>query len=155
MATRTQMQVESAPTYDGDGAAWADHQAAMLRAGRFDQLDAENLADEIESLAKREFHVLTSALTIVLVHLVKWDFQPWQRSRSWYFSVLEHRTRVARQFRDNPSFKSRLDEALDQAWPTVVPQVLLETHMDRREFPSACPYDWDEIMDRPVEWPQP
>ena len=154
MATKL-INRDDAPTYDGDVAAWALHQADLLLSGRFDELDRVNLADEITDLAKREFHVLTSALTIVLVHLVKWDFQPWQRSRSWYASIVEHRERVAQQLEDNPSFRSRRDEALRKAWKPVLGQVLLDTHMDRREFPAACPYDWDEITRRPVEWPLP
>lgn len=155
MATKLQEREPSAPTYQSDAAAWAMHQAELLRAGRFELLDRENLAEEIESLAKTEFRILTSALTIVLVHLVKWDFQPWERSASWYFSIEEHRRRITRQLRENPSFKRRIPEALDHVWPGVVPQVLLQTLMDQREFPADCPYDWDEIMTKTIMWPQP
>lgn len=146
---------EDVPTYDGDAAAWAMHQAELLLAGRFDELDRENLADEITDLAKREFSALTSALTILLVYLVKSDYQPWERSRSWFNSINECRRRILRKQRQNPSFRSRLDEALDDAWPGVVPHVLLDTKMHENEFPDDCPYDWDAITNRSVEWPLP
>ncbi len=142
------------PTYAGDAAAWATHQAAMLRARRFDELDIEHLAAEIDDLAKREFDALRSALVILLVHMVKWDYQPWQRSRSWHLSIAESRRRIERRLRDNPSFRRR-DEALADVWPGIVGQVLLETDMDRAAFPTDCPYDWDAILDRSFDWPQP
>ncbi len=154
MATRA-ISRDDVPTYEGDAAAWALYQAELLLAGRFDELDRNNLADEITDLAKREFSAMTSALTILLVHLVKWDYQPWERSRSWFNSINECRRRILRKQKQNPSFRSRLDEALDDAWPGVVPHVLLDTRMDEGAFPSECPYDWEAIMNRHVEWPLP
>ena len=40
--------------YDRDFFEWTQCNAALLRAGRFDQADIEHIAKEIEDLGKRE-----------------------------------------------------------------------------------------------------
>lgn len=40
--------------YDRDIVAWSIEQAKLIRAGRFDELDLERIADEIEDVGKSE-----------------------------------------------------------------------------------------------------
>jgi hypothetical protein len=75
---------ESSPgklLYDSDPYAWSLEQAGLLRAGRFGEIDVENIADEILDEANTEYRVLEIALRILLVHMLKWDHQPERRSR--------------------------------------------------------------------------
>ena len=69
--------------YDRDFYSWLMEQARLLREGRWDAVDRENVAEEIESLGREQFNKLASALRVLLLHILKWDHQPRKRSRSW------------------------------------------------------------------------
>ena len=69
--------------YETDVVAWANEQARLIRAGKFDQLDLEHLAEEIEDVGKSEQRELASRMAVLLMHLLKWKFQPERRSKSW------------------------------------------------------------------------
>ncbi len=130
---------------------WAFEQAAHLRAGRFDQVDILNVADEIEGVGKSEFKSFASGLEVVLLHMLKWDHQPSRRSRSWVFSILEHRRRVTQDIDDSPSMGARRAEAIHRAYGTARLRAARETKLRRDVFPAACPYTWDQIMEAPYE----
>ncbi len=134
--------------YEHDPYTWALEQAALLRAGRLAEIDPFNLADEIEDVASSEYDKLESALTVLLLHILKWDHQPQRRSRSWQSSIREQRRRVVRQLRRNPGLKSRLDEALQDAYQDGRDRASGETNLDVETFPPALPYSFDEIMSR-------
>lgn len=140
---------DTIPTsYQADPYTWALTQAAHLRAGDFTNLDIENLAEEILDVARREYDKLESALTILLLHMLKWDFQSARRSRSWVFSIAEHRRRVLRQLDDNPGLKSMVGKAQTRAFESARIRAAFETKLEESVFPAACPYDWDEMMQR-------
>ena len=69
--------------YDKDGYGWAMEQAALLRARRFSEIDLENIAEEIESVGKSERRTLESHLSRLMMHLLKWQYQPERRGNSW------------------------------------------------------------------------
>jgi predicted DNA-binding ribbon-helix-helix protein len=139
--------------YDDDTYSWAFEQAALLRAGKWSELDIEHLADEIEDVGKSEKWKLESALRLVLMHLLKWDHQPDKRTRSWTLSIAVHRKTAARMLRENPGLKGVLAEVLANAYDTARLDASGETDLDLSVFPEACPYDVDAIMTRPIEWP--
>ena len=128
---------------------WAFEQAAHLRAGRFDRVDVLNVADEIESVGKSEFRSFASDLEIVLLHMLKWDGQPSRRSRSWVYSTLEHRRRVAEDLEDSPSLESREVEAVRRAYAYARLRASRETGRKLDLFPAECPYTWQQIMEAP------
>lgn len=134
--------------YDSDLYAWSLEQAQLLREGRLEEVDAENLAEEIEDVAKTEFRVLVSALRVLLTHMLKWDHQPERRSRSWENTIGEQRYRAEEQLQDNPSLKARLDEAIGRAYRRARLAASSETDMDAARFPETCPYSRQEIMER-------
>ena len=140
----------NASAYEADYGAWVAAQAALLRAGRFDQLDLTNLIDEVESLGRSDFHKFESAIKIVLLHLLKWDIQTDHRSRSWADSIEGHRKRVVKELKDSPSYQSRTEEAVVEAYQRARLKAHEETKLPMRAFPESCPYSWDDIMARPV-----
>ena len=93
--------------YDQDPYAWATQSARLLRERRFDELDLEHLAEELESMGKSELRALESRLAVLLGHLLKWEFQPGQRSKSWQRTLIEQRKRVVRLLRDSQSLRPR------------------------------------------------
>jgi hypothetical protein len=141
----------SASLYDRDVYAWAQEQARLLKAGRLGEIDAENIAEEILDVGRNEYDKLQSALTVLLMHMLKWDYQPERRSRSWEATILEQRDRVEEQLHDNPSLKARIPEASSRAYRRARLRASGETGMDRGGFPEVCPYDWDAIMKRAFE----
>ena len=60
--------------YDRDFYAWANEQAGLLRAGRIAEADIENIAEEIETMGRSERRELINRLTVLLLHLLKWQF---------------------------------------------------------------------------------
>lgn len=139
------------PLYKRDLHAWSLEQARLLRAGKLDQIDAENIAEEILDVGSNEFDKLESALRVLLMHMLKWDHQPERRSRSWANSIAEGRYRAQRQLRKNPSLKSHLDEALSEAFWSARLGASGEADLDLTVLPETCPYDWDTMLNRPFE----
>ena len=134
--------------YDNDLYAWSQEQAQLLRAGRFSEVDALNVAEEILDVGRNEYDKLESALTVLVTHMLKWDYQPERRSRSWEATIIEQRKRVERQLRDNPSLKSRREEAVRDSYELGRLRASAETDKDMADFPESCPYDWDAILHR-------
>lgn len=139
------------PTADSDFAAWIYDQVAALKEGRFSDLDIDDLVDEVESLAKRDFKAFTSALRIILLHMLKWDFQPERRGNSWRRSINAARKAAWAELASSPSFRSRIRDATDDAYGSARMIAADETGVFERNFPVECPYDWDEIMFRAHE----
>ena len=80
--------------YDGDIVAWANEQAALLRAGLFSQMDMEHLAEEIEDVGKSEKRELASRLAVLLAHLLKCQYQPDLQGNSWRRTIKERRNAI-------------------------------------------------------------
>jgi Domain of unknown function DUF29 len=135
--------------YEDDYYTWVNEQVALLRERRFDELDAENVAEELSDLAKDEFAKLESCLRVLLMHMLKWDQQPEHRTRSWVFSIREQWPRYTRLIKQNPGLKPRIGEGRDQAYEDARDWAANETHLSPRDFPKACPYDWKDILERP------
>jgi predicted nucleic acid-binding Zn-ribbon protein len=138
---------------EADLYSWAMRQAELLRAGRLSEIDPAAIAEEIDDVGEEQYDKLESALRILMLHLLKWDNQPDRRTRSWTTSVREQRRRVLRQLRKNPGLKSRLDEALVEAYEDARDEASGETGMPVNAFPATRPYEFQEIMERPVVWP--
>ena len=138
--------------YDQDFYAWANEQARLLRAGNLAQADIEHIAEEIESMGKSEKRELVSRLSVLLAHLLTWQFQPERRGNSWRNTIEGQRIRLTSHMRDNPSLKSALDDAITEAFRLARLDAETETGMDRNAFPSECSWTFGEIMDEEF-WP--
>ena len=133
--------------YDQDFYAWANEQAGLLRAGLLSEADIEHIAEEIESMGKSEKRELVSRLSILLLHLLKWQFQPRRRGASWEASIANNRDRLEVHLDDNPSLKSLLPAALTQAYRYASRDAEGETGLAKATFPEFCPWTFDQIMD--------
>ena len=139
--------------YDRDFYAWANEQAALLRSGKLAEADIENIAEEIESMGRSEKRELVSRLSVLLLHLLKWQFQPALRSTSWRLSVENRRHQLEEHLDDNPSLKSRLDQAMRSAYRRALNDAAIETGLARSTFPTDCPYTFDQTIS-PDFWPE-
>ena len=132
--------------YDADFYRWSQETAEALRKGEFNSLDVSALAEEVEDLGKRERAALESRLAVLIGHLLKWEFQPSKRSKSWEATIEIQRTRIARLLRQNPSLKAYLPECLQDAYPEGVLLAIKQTGLDRKTFPEKCPYPIDTLL---------
>jgi hypothetical protein len=144
---------QGAPTKRDDLYSWAVRQAELLRAGRLSEIDPVAIAEEIDDVGEGEYHRLESALRVVMLHLLKWDHQSDRRSRSWVLSIHEHRRRVHRQLRRSPGLKSQLEEALEGAYEDARLEASSETGLPLKIFPRKLPFNYSELMERPIVWP--
>ena len=132
--------------YETDFYAWTQEQAKLLRKCQWSQLDLPNLIEEIESLGKQERQELRNRLSILLGHLLKWQYQPQQRSRSWLSTIRVQRRDTQRLIQDNPSLKPYLPEAFQEAYQNGRDLAVGETDLPLKTFPQNCLYSLDEIL---------
>lgn len=133
--------------YDIDFYAWTQKQSELLSLGNWQALDIENLAEEISSLGKQQKQELRNRLGILIGHLLKWDYQPELRGKSWKATIREQRKQIQLHIQDNPSLKSYLDQAIIDAYELALALVVRETPLDYQDLPVDCPYAIAEILD--------
>jgi hypothetical protein len=134
--------------YERDVYAWSQEQARLIREGRWDAIDRENVAEEIESVGRSEFSKLESALRVLMLHMLKWDHQPERRGSSWRLSIAEQRARLRNVLADNPGLRPRISEAMSRAYERARLRAIRETGRDEGTFPDTCPYSWDDVVAR-------
>ena len=139
--------------YETDYYAWSNQQAALLRAGQLSDADVENIAEEIESMGKSEKRELVSRLQVLLLHLLKWQFQPNLQGASWRASVVTQRYRIEDHLTDNPSLRSQLPEIVSRAYRGAVSDATLETGLLEKTFPASCPWTFSQMSDTAF-WPE-
>ncbi len=133
--------------YETDFYGWTQQQAALLKDGRLNLLDLTNIIEEIESMGRSEKRELQSRLTILLLHLLKWKFQPSRKSRSGTLSIDEQRIQFLDVLKENPSLKPRLNDILEDAYRLAIVKAAKETKLSKKDFPNSCPWNWEKIMD--------
>ncbi len=139
--------------YDRDFYAWANEQAALLRAGKVADADIAHIAEEIESMGRTEKRELVSRLTVLLMHLLKGQFQPERRSRSWAATIRNQRLDVADHLVDNLGLKARLPESLAAAYERARNSAAAETDLPDSLFPLEYPWSFEQSMDAEF-WPE-
>jgi hypothetical protein len=139
--------------YDDDFYAWANEQAALLRCGKLADADIEHIAEEIESMGKTEKRELVNRLAVLLLHLLKWQYQPKRRGSSWEATIKIQRRDLAAHLTDNPSLTAKFPEAMAQAYGNAIIAAADETAMPEATFPTDCPWSFEQIMD-PDFWPE-
>jgi hypothetical protein len=135
-------------SYEQDYGLWAEQMADLLASGRFSELDIENLVEEVRDLSKRERDRLLSSLRLILHHLLKWDYQPQRRSRSWLGTIERERANIRLYLDDSPSLKRYLtDESILKLYTVACSDAFRETGL---EFPSICPYGIEDVLNRSI-----
>jgi hypothetical protein len=141
------MERRNAPSYEEDFVAWLEDQAGRARRGEVESLDLENIAEELEGLARSDRREIRNRLTVLLTHLLKYKFQPRRRSRSWLATIAEQRNRIETVMDDSPSLAPFPASILDQSYADARAQAAIETGLPESEFPERCPFDIDAVLD--------
>ncbi|MCJ2086772.1 DUF29 domain-containing protein [Methylobacterium sp. E-005] len=135
--------------YADDLYTWVQEQVALLRAGRVDALDLDNIAEELSDVGSEQYDKLESAIDVLLAHALEWDHQPERRSQSWSLTIAEQRVRIDRQLRKNPGLKARIAEAVSDGYRLGRIRAAREMKRPLKALPAECPYNWDKILNRP------
>ena len=135
-------------SYESDVVAWAKEQAALIRAGQFDQLDLTHIAEEIEDVGKSEQRELASRMAVLLAHILKWKFQPQKRSMSWTLTIKEQRRLLVRRVQKTPSLSPMLSdpEWVDEIWVDAKSLAEKETGLDMSNYPEICPWPMADVL---------
>lgn len=133
--------------YETDFVQWIETTAQQLRDQNYAAVDWANLIDEIEDMSRRERKALKSNLIVVLLHLLKWQFQPEQRSGSWRSSLREHRRRINDDLNDSPSLVPYVQTVFAECYLNAREQAADETGLSLQTLPESCPYTIEQIID--------
>ncbi len=134
--------------YEQDLALWYARQAELLRQRRFGELDLDNLIEELEVAGKNLRRELHSRLRVLLMHLLKCEFQHERISGSWRGTPAEQRDEISDLVRDSPSFRPSIMEIATQEYPKAVHRAAEETGLPESTFSSAIPYSRDQLLDK-------
>ena len=138
--------------YTEDFHAWALQNAQLLREGRLNDIDIDNIAEELEDMGGSKERELESRLGVLLAHLLKWVCQPERRGNSWQATIEEQRRRIERLLRKNPSLKSKLAECFCDAYGDARLIAVRETGFNKNSFPGDCPFTLAQTLDD-AYWP--
>ncbi len=147
VSIQTDLASQTRSLYDRDFVGWTGQIAAALRQGDWAAIDVENLIEEVEALGKSDRRAIKSRLEVLLMHLLKWQFQPEARSRSWQATMLEQRLRIADILEDSPSLKNYLPTVLESAYDGARKLAAIETGLAVEQFPASCESAIGQILD--------
>ncbi|MDX2239119.1 MAG: DUF29 domain-containing protein [Leptolyngbyaceae cyanobacterium bins.302] len=132
--------------YEQDYFCWLNETARLLRSGDLAEIDRENLAEEIEDMGRSEKRSLESNLEIVLMHLLKYQYQPERLSNSWRSTLFEHRKRLRKTFKESPSLKNYFLEVFEECYQDARQMAALETELAVDIFPEICQFTPEETL---------
>jgi hypothetical protein len=144
------MQTPDTP-YDQDFYIWTQTQAALMRQGKWQEVDWEHVAEEIDALGKRDRRELASRLQVLVLHLLKWQYQPEQRRGSWRRTIGEQRDQLHLLLEDSPSLRPQVPVLLARRYPYAQDKALDETGLFT--LPDTCPFTPEQVLDVNF-WPQ-
>ncbi len=131
--------------YEVDETAWLEQMSELLKEGRFDQIDHQNLSEYLLDMAKRDRREVLSRLATLMAHLLKWQHQPRKRSRSWESTILVQRTEL-QDLLESQTLKNHAAEILPKAYERALKYASKETGLAEERFPQECPYTLDDLL---------
>ncbi len=143
---------DSISLYERDFVTWAEQQAALLKQGRLDLVDAANVAEEIESLGKSQLSALRSSYKLIAMHLLKLMKQPEKATPSWENTINRERGNVTDLLEDNPGMRPKRSELFARAYASARSDAAFETGIDPKRFPVEAPFSLEDLESRTF-WP--
>lgn len=131
--------------YEQDQMAWLEEMASLLREERYEELDYSNLETFLVEMAQRERREMKSRLTTLLTHLLKYDYQVEQRSRSWQVAILLQRQEL-HELLESATMKNYFLTIIESAYANAVKRAALETGFSETVFPTTCPYSVEQVL---------
>ncbi len=132
--------------YESDFNLWLETNTNLLKQRKFTQVDIEQLIEEIEDMGNNRKDALESNLMRVFQHLLKWKYQPKNRSNSWRASITEHSLRLNKALKKSPSLKPYLKNVYEECYQDARLVASRETGLDINTFPVSCPFTSEQVL---------
>lgn len=135
--------------YDNDVCEWSKTQSKLILDKRWDELDIDNIAEEIESLGKSYRRALRSQISRLLMHMLKLRYQPNMQtdSNSWQRSITQARRDIARLVNESPSLRREVEGGIKDEYDSAREDAAFETCLDEKVLPKECPWTVSEILE--------
>jgi len=139
---------EQKSSYDFDLYQWSMDQAFLLRNRKLSEIDFENIAEEIESLGRKDKRTLRSQLERLIQHLLKEKYTPERKgnSKSWDASIRDSRKDIDMTIKDSPSLKNELKNIFEESFIYGRELAIRDTEYSEHLFPKKCPWTIEEIL---------
>ncbi len=131
--------------YEQDETAWLEVMSRLAAERRGDELDYEHLSEYLADMAKRDRREVLSRLTVLLVHLLKWQHQPERRSGSWRSTIREQRHELT-DLLESGTLRNHALDVLPTAYERAIRRAADETGLDPSTFPTSCPFSLEAIL---------
>ncbi len=95
---------------------------------------------------------LASRLRILLMHMLKWHYQPERRGTSWRLTIRNQRTEIRDLLKENPSLSAQLPNELLTNYADARELATDETGLPENTFPDECPFSLEETLNQAF-WP--
>jgi hypothetical protein len=142
----TTSQLQSlADLYEQDETAWLEIMSKLVARKRFDDVDHRHLSEYLSDMAKRDRREVQSRLIVLLLHLLKWEYQPENRSASWENTIDEHRLEL-QLLLDSGTLRNHALEILADAYVRARKRAAKQTKLKINRFPKECPWELDELL---------
>lgn len=148
------MSTTAKTLYDADFVEWTARTAELVRSGRFDEVDLEHVAEEIEDLGKRDRAGVASLLFRLVLHQVKRKIQPERDGERWRRSIVTSQPAILQKVQDSPSLRRFLEEELQNIYRRAVRGAMFETGVKQADLPELCPFTLDQFLELfELDWP--
>ena len=137
------------PLYERDETAWLDQTASLIHDGRQGEIEFHHLGEFLTDMARRDRREVTSRLVVLLAHLLKWTYQPEQRSGGWKATILTQQSDLAFDLQSG-TLKNHAVGELASCYRKAVKIAVAETGLNEATFPIACPYSIDQLHDESI-----
>jgi hypothetical protein len=134
-----------ADLYETDETAWLERMSKLIEERRYKELDYKHLSEYLLDMAKRDRREVSCRLKTLLMHLLKWDYQPRKRSRSWEVTIMNQRYELAEEL-ESQTLKNHALDVLPKAYAQAVKLAAKETGLSSEKFPEQCPYTLDDVL---------
>jgi uncharacterized protein DUF29 len=132
--------------YEDDFYGWTQEQAQYLREGKWADVDIMQVAEEIESLGISDEHTITRQLQRLLLHLLKWRYQPTHRTPSWRRSIRQARDAINDRTERSHSLREYPAQRLRLAYRRARRDAAEDTGLPLATFPEACEWESGDIL---------
>jgi hypothetical protein len=135
--------------YEQDFLLWTQQQAELLKKGHWAELDIEHLVEELEALGRSEQKELGGYLQVLLMHLLKCQYQPERRTKSWDYTLNNCRDKIQDCLEDTPSLQLYLHNPMwrQKYYRRACRDADQETQKSIETFPAECPFTIEQILD--------
>jgi hypothetical protein len=135
--------------YERDETAWLELTASLVAEGRLREIDRAALVEYLSDMAKRDKREVTNRLTVLIAHVLKWQYQPKRRTNSWRATILSQQDELE-ELLESGTLLRYADGILAKCYGKAVQRTAAETGLQVQKFPEACPYSIGGLLSRDI-----